>query len=133
MFEKMCSELTAIIQRSYEEGVTTEEAERLAGRFLHAQILVASELRQTDLDARMKKQGTKAVKSAVRQNEIAKFDKKPTEGALDDVVNLDELVQGEQRALDTAEVRVDELKNYLNVFNQAHHHFRAIAKGSFSG
>lgn len=133
MNEKPYQELTDIIKRSYEEGVTVEEAERLAGKFLHAQITVGNELRAVDLDARMKKQGVKAIRSAVRMNETAKHEKKPTEGTLEDIVNTDELVQGEQSSLDCLEVYRDELQNYLSVFNQAHHHFRAIAKGVFSG
>lgn len=133
MFDKMCEELTTIIQNSYQEGVTVEEAERLAGRFLHAQILTGTELRKADLDSRMKKQGAKAVKAAVYLSEVQAVDKKPSDVLLQAKVDVDELVRGEQRSLDEAEVLRDELQNLLNVFNQAHIHFRSIAKGVFGG
>lgn len=127
------SKLTDKIQASYEAGITTVEAEKLAGEFLHAQIAVSSELAKLDLNARMRKAGLKAVRSAVRTEEVQKHDKKPTESALEDVINLSSLVQGEQDALDTAEVSRDELERLYNIFREAHLHFRTIAKGAFNG
>ncbi len=126
-------ELAADIQRAYEESVSVTEAERLAAKFLGAQLKVANALQAADLDARMRKTGLKAIKSAVRVEEIKKHDKKPTEGALEDVVNLDPLVQAEQDAFDKAEVEAEMLKNYFNTFNAGHVFFRGIAKGSFNG
>lgn len=125
--------LTDKIQASYEQGITTVEAEKLAGEFLHAQIAVSSELAKLDLNARMRKAGLKAVRSAVRTEEVQKHDKKPTESALEDVINLSSLVQGEQDALDNAEVSRDELERLYNIFREAHLHFRTIAKGAFNG
>lgn len=133
MFEKLCAELTAIIQKSYEEGVTIEEAERLAGKFLHAQIIAGNELRKVDLDARMKKQGVKAVKAAVYLSEVQAVEKKPSDVLLQARVDVNELVGSEQRVFDSAEVARDEIQNYLNVFRDAHIHFRGIAKGNFNG
>lgn len=131
MREPEYAELTDIIKTAYESGVTLEEAERLAARFLHAQISVAEELRVADLDARMRKNGLKAVKSAVRTEEVKKHEKKPTEGALEDVVNMNELVSGEQEAFDVAEVERDRLQNYLSIFKDAHIFFRGVSKGRF--
>lgn len=125
------SKLTDKIQASYEQGITTVEAEKLAGEFLHAQIEVSRELAKLDLHARMRKAGLKAVRSAVRTEEVQKHDKKPTESALEDVINLSSLVQGEQDALDNAEVSRDELERLYNIFREAHLHFRTIAKGTF--
>lgn len=121
------------IKSSYESGITTVEAEKLAGEFLYAQIQVSTQLAKLDLDAKMRKSGVKAVRSAVRSEEVKKHEKKPTESALDDVVNLNEIVQSEQDKLDNAEVSRDELDRLFNIFKEAHIHFRTIAKGSFNG
>lgn len=124
-------ELTNIIQSAYESSVTIQEAEKLAARFLHAQIMVAEELRTADLDSRMRKTGLKAVKSAIRMEEVRKHEKKPTEGALDDLVNTNEMVNQEQEAFDTSEVNRDLLQNYLNIFKDGHLYFRGISKGRY--
>ncbi len=129
--EVLYSELVKEIKDAYEAGITMEAAEKLAGKFLYGQIQVSSELLSSDLDARMRKSGTKAIKSAVRTEELKKHEKKPTEGFLEDVVNLSELVQGEQERLDTAEVYRDYLQNLLSIFKDAHIHFRSVAKGRF--
>jgi mevalonate kinase len=121
------------IKSSYESGITTIEAEKLAGEFLYAQIQVSTQLAKQDLDAKMRKSGVKAVRSAVRSEEVKKHDKKPTESALDDVVNLNEIVQAEQDKLDNAEVSRDELERLYNIFRESHLHFRSIARGSFGG
>ena len=125
--------LIADIQKSYEEGVTVEEAERLAGKFLHAQIMVSEELRKADLDARMRKSGVKAVRAAVYMSNATKSEKKPSDTYLEAIINMDEIVIGEQKALDEAEVLVDQLKTHLSVFKEAHIHFRSIAKGAMNG
>ncbi len=130
-FTALCDDLTAAIKASYEEGVTVEDAEKLAGKFLYAQIQVANELKGQDLDARMKKAGLKAVRSAVYLAEVKKADKKPSDVLLEATVNCDDLVLGEQRSFDEAEVSRDQLQNYFNVFKEGHVHFRTIAKGRF--
>lgn len=131
--QELCEGLTKEIQASYEEGATLDQAEKLAGKFLHAMIQVSNELRTCDLDARMRKSGLKSIKSRVRTDELKKHDKKPTEGALDDVVNLSDIVQASQDEFDESEVERDLLSNYLMIFREAHMHYRAIAKGSFNG
>lgn len=130
-FQAMCDELTAAIKRSYEEGVTVEEAERLAGQFLHAQLVVSGELRKADLDYSMRKSGTKAVRAAVYLESATKGDKKPSDVMLNAIVDVNDLVQGEQSRMDEAEAHRDFLQNHLNVFRDAHIHFRGIAKGKF--
>ncbi len=129
----MIEKLKEKIVKAYESGVSMGEAERLAGEFLAAQITLSDELKVLDLDARMRKSGLKAVKSAVRQEELKKHEKKPTEGHLEDVVNLDSMVQTEQDALDTAEVQRDHIKNTLDITREGHIFFRGVAKGSFGG
>lgn len=127
-FQNMVVDLTAEIEKAYSDSPTMEEAEKLAARFLSAQIKVAEELAIADLDRRMRKRGAKAIRSAVRTEETRKHDKKPTEGQLDDICNLSEIVQSEEEAFDSAEVDTELLKNYLNVFQEAHIYFRGIAK-----
>ena len=132
-FTDECNELQEEIQLAYQQGVTMEEAEKLAARFLHAQMLVANELRVTDLDARMRKSGTKAVRAKVYLDAITGVEKKPTEGTLTALIDTNGLVSEEQNALDKAEAYRDQLKNYFDIFGNSHVYFRGIAKGNFSG
>lgn len=130
-FQELCKSLEAKIQQSYEQGVTLEEAEKLAGEFLYAQIQVSGELKKIDLDSRMRKSGVKAVRAAIYMEAATKDVKKPTEGQLDHTINLNDMVIGEQNGLDKAEVTRDELERYYNIFQNAHIHFRGISKGRF--
>lgn len=130
-FESVCEELESIIQNAYENGVTLEEAEKHAGRFLHAQMVVSAELKNADLDARMKKSGVKAMRALAYGQACEGKDKKPTESALEHAMNTHELVQTEQNSLDTAEVSKDELTRYYNIFREGHIYFRGIGKGRY--
>lgn len=130
-FLKLCEELTQQIKSSYEEGTTMEEAEKLAGKFLYAQIQVSEELKKGDLDARMRKSGLKALRSAIYMDVCSKADKKPTEAAIDALINTDDLVKGSQEAFDTAESGKEALERYYNIFREAHIHFRSISRGTF--
>ncbi len=121
------------IQKAYTEGVEIGEAEKLAARFLHAQIKAGDALKDDDLDARMKKAGLKAVKAAAYLAESRKAEKKPTEAMLEALVNTDKTVLASQTALDNAEVHRDMLQNYLNVFREGHIYFRKIGGGTFNG
>jgi hypothetical protein len=130
-FKQLCETLEAEITNSYEVGVSANKAEELAGRFLQAQFAVSSELAKKDLDSRMRKSGLKAVKAAIYMDAASKGDKKPTEASLSATVDMNELVQGEQHALDEAEVERDELERYYNVFRESHIFYRGISKGKF--
>jgi hypothetical protein len=130
-FQELCNQLETKIQKSYEEGVTLEEAEKLAGEFLYAQMQVSTELKKCDLDSRMKKSGLKAVRAAIYMEAATKTDKKPSDVMLEAIVNQNELVTGEQTSFDEAEVNRDNLERYYNIFINAHIHFRGIAKGKF--
>lgn len=127
LFEKLSDK----IKNSYEEGITQSEAEKLAGEFLYAQMVVAEELRKADLDARMKKSGLKALAAAVYMEAATKGDKKPSDSFLQNLVDLDKLVQTERESFDQSEVEKDKLHNYLKIFQEAHIHYRTIAKGKF--
>lgn len=125
------NELEAKIVDSYENGVTLEGAEKLAGEFLVAQIHISKELKKSDLNSRMRKSGVKAVRAAIYMEAATKGDKKPSDVMLEAGVNMNELVQGEQNAFDEAEAERDELERLYNICREAHVHFRAIAKGRF--
>lgn len=132
-FKALCDELTAAIKDSYEQGITVEAAERLAGKFLYGQIQVSDELRNCALGARMRKSGVKAIRAAVYLAEVQANDKKPSDVLLGAKVDSDKLVKDEQNAYDASEVQADYLENLLDVFRNGHVHFRTIAKGSFGG
>lgn len=126
-------ELEQNIKSAYESAVSPEEAERLAAKFLLAQLEAGRELAALDLDSRMKKTGLKSLKAAVYLESCSKGEngKKPTEATLAALVDSDKLVCQEQVAYDTAEVERDKLDNYLNIFREAHIFFRGVSKGRF--
>lgn len=130
-FTQTIQQLTDEIKAAYESSVTIEEAEKLAGKFLHAQLLVAEKLHQADLDARMRKSGVKALKAAVYLEAATKTEKKPSDVMLMALVDSDKLVLDEQGSFDKAEVDKNALENYLSVFREAHIFFRGVAKGRF--
>jgi hypothetical protein len=128
-FKQLCQDLEQEIQTSYEQGVSMVDAERLAGKFLAAQIKVSDELRKSDLDARLRKSGVKAIRAAIYLDIVQKSEKKPTETGIAAMVDSDDIVKSEQEALDKAEVERDYLERYYNIFINAHQHYRNIAKG----
>lgn len=119
------------IIKSYEEGTGLDEAEKLAGKFLAAQLDVANALQVADLDARMRKSGLKAIKAAVYLDEAGKTDRKPTEAALTAKIDTNELVLAEQKSFDTAEVHKGLLEHYLTIFREAHIFMRGVSRGRF--
>lgn len=132
-FKQFCQELEDIIKITYESGVMLEEAEKLAARFLYAQMKVSEQLKNADLDARMKKSGVKALRANAYLNEVQGKEKKPTEAQIAATIDTNELVATEQRLFDTAEVERDELQRYYDIFQNAHVYYRNIAKGNFGG
>lgn len=124
-------ELENDIRKAYEENISTEEAERLAAKFLLAQLEAGRELASLDLDARMKKTGTKEVKAQVYLQHVRANDKKPSDVMLQALVDSDQIVVAQQSSFDTAEVERDRIQNYLNVFRDAHIFYRSVAKGKF--
>ena len=130
-FKEMAANLTIEIQETYESGVTMESAEKLAAKFLHAQIVISDELSVVDIDARMKRAGTKALKASVYLAEVEKVDKKPSDTMLEALVLRTREVQEQVTAEIHAEVDKDQLINYFQIFKEAHIYFRGIAKGRF--
>jgi hypothetical protein len=131
-FKELCTNLEEKIKNSYEQGVTGTEAEKLAGEFLVAQLIVSEELKNADLNSRMRKSGLKAVRAAFYLDIVQKSDKRPTEAQTAAMVDVNPVVQEEQNSFDKAEVDRDNLERYYNVFAAAHIHFRTVAKGSFN-
>lgn len=132
-FKVLCDKLESKIIKAYTEGVTMDEAEKLAGEFLHGMIQASNELQKADLNARMRKTGLKAIQGAIYKDEATKSDKKPTEAMLTALINQNEIVQSEQKDFDEAEVNRDALERYYNIFREGHIFTRGIAKGSFNG
>lgn len=121
------------IQSIYESGITMSDAEALAAKFLHAQIQVSTELKEADLNSRMRKSGLKAIRAAIYLKACGNSDtgKKPTEAFLEAVISTDELVSSEQDAYDTSEVLKAELERYYDILGNGHIFARSVAKGSF--
>src|SRR5207237_4885408 len=114
-----------------EQGCTLEQAERAAALALGIMNSLSEHLKLQDKDRRMRKRGLKAIKSAVRMEEVKRHDKKPTESALQDVIDTSELVMGEEAAFDDSEVDFEELRRQYDIANESHLYFRSIAKGRF--
>jgi hypothetical protein len=124
----LATELEGVLHKAYEETPTIEDAEKFAARFLEAQLILANELAVVDLDARMRKAGTKRVKAAIYTDAVAKSEKKPTEAQLAALVDMNELVEGEQTGLDAAEVERELIQNYMNIFREGHVYMRQLSK-----
>jgi hypothetical protein len=130
-FKQLCSELEIAITAAYDEGVSLDEAEKLAAKFLSAQLQVSAELKVADLNARMRKSGLKGVRAAIYLSEVSKGDKKPTEAMLTALIDSNETVIDEQQQLDEAEANKAELERYYEIFKDAHIYMRGISKGRF--
>lgn len=118
------------VESAYESGVTVEDAERFAAKCLGAQITIAEALAVADLDSRMKKNGVKAVKAAIWHRAATDGDKKPSDKMLDAIVDMDKIVQDEQRSFDIADSHKDSLKVLLDIFKDGHIYFRNIGRNS---
>jgi hypothetical protein len=130
-FLTFCESLKADITRSYEEGVTMEEAEKLAAKFLDGSIQVGEALKVADLDRRMKKAGVKTIRAAAYLEAASQGDKKPSDKLIEAVIDSDSVVAENQRLFDEAEVEVGALQSYQSVFHEAHIFYRGISKGRF--
>lgn len=130
---QLCDDLTNDLKNAYEQSTTMQDAEKLAAKFLHAQMIIARELTLVDLSARMKKAGSKSIRGAVYMEHATKGDKKPSDVFIQAEVDQDQRVKLNQGEQDSAEVEAEALQNYLNIFREAHVYYRGIAKGTYSG
>ena len=119
------------IIKSYTEGVTLDDAEKLAGEFLEAQIKTSEEIKKLDLNARLIKATLKESKAKLFVTEATKGDKKPSDTLLNALVDSDGTINEVQQAFDEAEVERDEIFRMFSIFQNAHLHYRAISKGKF--
>lgn len=130
-FLTFCASLKKDIIRSYEEGVSLEESEKLAAKFLDGSIQVGEALKVADLDRRMKKAGVKAIRADAYLQAAAQGDKKPSDKMIEAVIDTDIVVAEQQRLFDQAEVEVASLQSYQSIFHEAHIYYRGISKGRF--
>lgn len=128
---ELCEKLAEKIKSAYESGITTSEAERLAGEFLHAQMLLTQELQDADLNARMRKTGLKAIRASIYMREATKTDKKPSDVMLVAQVDMDETVKEQQNDFDQVEGHREAIQNYFNIFKEAHVFFRGVSRGRY--
>lgn len=128
---EICKSYEEKIQSAYQSPVNLQEAEILAGEFLHAQILVSDALKQADLDTRMRKSGLKAIRASVYLNKAFQDGKKLSDMMLEQMVNTDSLAQGEQDGFDRAEAERNDLERYFNIFQNAHVFFRGVSRARF--
>lgn len=119
------------IARAYQGDVTISDAEKLAAKFLLAQMEVADELSQYDLDARMKKNGVKAKRAMVYMEAATRSDKKPSDTLLEHHVAMDPGVQLAQNTYEESDAKRESLSLYLGIFKDAHIYFRGISKGRY--
>lgn len=125
------SEFRESIQKAYEEGVTMQQAERLAAKTLQIRMLISDEIKSRDLDARMKKHGVKVTRAEAYMEELSKHEKKPAEAYMEHAINQSLLVNASEKMYADAETTKDRLQTYLDVAKDAHLYFRQIAKGTF--
>jgi hypothetical protein len=127
------AELKADVLRIYEESITIPEAERLAAKFLYAQMEISDEIKTKDLDARMRKAGVETTESQVLLDEIAKHDKKPSDSILTAIVATSSIVNEAKDSMFRAQTETEALKRLYEMLKDAHIFCRGIAKGNYDG
>lgn len=123
--------LVKLIQDSADSPFDIREAEKAGGTALAVMNALSAQLTDADRNRRMRKRGVKAIRSAVRMEEIKKHDKKPTESFLEDTVNLSKIVADQEEAFDDSEVSTEELERQFSIAKEAHLFFRGVARGRF--
>ncbi len=124
-------ELQADVLSAYEQGVSLPEAEKLAAKFLHAQMQASDLLMEFDLSSRMKKNGYKTLRAKSYLDIVQGAEKKPTEAQIDAQISTTPEVNQAQDAYERAEIDAEGLQRYFDIFRDAHIYFRGIAKGKF--
>lgn len=128
--ETVIESLKTKLTNSYTEGISIEEAEKLAGEFLSVMWLTSDALEVSGLDARMRKAGLKAIRAAVYLDACKASDKKPSDVWLENFVTSDKLVTEEQRGFDESEERRNKLERDYEILNQGHIYFRQQSRGT---
>lgn len=120
------AELEKDVQAAYEVGVTMEDGERLAAKFLRAMMQVSTEIRIRSLDARMKKNGYKTTRAAKYMEIVNASDKKPAEAMLDAMLALDSVVCVAQDVYERADEDNQVLVRLFDILRDGHVYFRQI-------
>lgn len=126
-------ELVDIVKEAHTTGVTMDQAEKYAARFLEAQLTLACELASIDIDARMKKNGMKAAKAQAYLDICRASDKKPSDVYIEQEVTLNKTVNATVDMFERLDARRENLMLYMGIFKDAHVYFRGIAKGTYNG
>jgi len=121
-------EVVDLLQDTYQNGITLDQAEKEAAFFLSHQLNVSDALKAADLDVRMRKNSLKAVKAAIYMELCTKGEKKPTESFLEHALNTNPLVSQAQDELDEAEVNFADLTRQFGVYKEGHIYYRGISK-----
>lgn len=132
-FKTEAEALRVKVQAAFQSGISMADSESLANEFLDAKMRMATEMTKLDLDARMRKQGVKAIKAAIYMEAATKDLKKPSDTLLEHLVNQNALVMCEQTAYDEAEVALAEVERIYANLHEAMILYRGIAKGGFGG
>lgn len=123
------AELEKDVEKAYEVGVTMEEGERLAAKFLRAMMQVSSAIRTKSLDARMKKNGYKTLRASAYLTIVQGNDKKPTETHISAMLDTDKDVIGAQDVYERADEDNLVLERLFAIFKEAHLYFRGVGRG----
>lgn len=123
-------ELIQSLETTYQGGITLGEAEKLAAKALFVMDQLSRELVTKEGDRRLRKAGVKAIRAAIRIAEVKKYDKKPTESQLEDVLNTSEIVLAEESAFDSAEVDSEAYERMYSIAKEIHVYYRGVARGS---
>lgn len=122
-------QLKAEVAKIYLEGITMGEAEKLAAKFLHAQMQVSELIQGRDLDTRLKKSGVETIESQVLLEETRKHEKKPSESILNATAATDLTVNAAKDSYYRAVTETEGLKRLYDMLHEAHIYCRGIAKG----
>lgn len=121
------------IKKASEDNITITEAERTAALALDTMDEISDELTIVDKNRRMRKSGLKALKAAIRLEAVQKNEKKPTEGALEDLVAVSIDYRSAEEEYDDAEVLQAELDRHFDISKESHIYFRGVAKAASNG
>lgn len=125
-FERLKEEIV----KAYEEGISMEDAERNAARCLDVQIELNEKIKASALDARMKKNGYKTHRATEYLKIVQGSEKKPTESQIDAMLTVNTDVCRAQDDYEAADIEVEALKRYFDIFKDAHIFFRSVARGN---
>lgn len=129
-------ELRADLKLVSDEGVSLEDAERLAAKFADALLELGGmdgHIQRAVLDAKLKKGSYKTFRAKVYLDTVNASEKKPTETMIESIILTNADVSKAEDAYHKAEEYAESLKRTYDVFRDVHIYFRGVAKGAFNG